>query len=134
MRELTKIKLERLEQSLHSPLFADRKTLGEAAAYVTNLAAAAGHDGITIWTAVGVMLNTISKEIKKIIAEDNARLKIGDTVYGRIVYGKGNDLIGNVTGIEDNDLSKGNPCFSKTAIVKWDNGQVARFFEKDLTK
>jgi cadmium resistance protein CadD (predicted permease) len=57
---------EELAKSIRHGLFAKRSSLKEAMAYVDSLATAAGKDGITVYTAVHVTLNTVADEIEKI--------------------------------------------------------------------
>ena len=50
-------------------------------------------------------------------------MKQGDVVKGSWFYGKGNTLEGTITSI-DNGI----------ATIEWDDGQVARFYRKDVAQ
>ena len=67
-------KLDRIEticsKLILSP-FGQRKSLKQAYDYTTMLAERAGKDGIPLFTAVGVMVNTIRLELEKAMQEDS---------------------------------------------------------------
>ena len=67
-------KLDRIEaicSKLNFSAFGQRKSLKQAYDYTTMLAERSGKDGITLFTAVGVMVNTIRLELEKAMQEDS---------------------------------------------------------------
>ena len=49
-------------------------------------------------------------------------IKQGDTIKGSQVYGKHNKLEGKVLDIDREGIVR----------IRWDNGQIARFWRKDI--
>lgn len=47
------------------PLFASRASVAEALEYVGQVASAAGRDGIAVYTAALVLLNTVIEELER---------------------------------------------------------------------
>lgn len=59
--------LNEIISKLSSPLFSDRETIEEATEYFNMLIdTIKKSDKITVYTAVGVLLNTIANELKKV--------------------------------------------------------------------
>ena len=59
--------VEVIRKQLFLPLCAHRKTLEEAFEYAKMLSDSAGKEGMTVMTAVGVVINTIRYELEKAV-------------------------------------------------------------------
>ena len=128
MDKITDSQLKNLAASLSSGMFSTRESLGEASKYVTELAEASGKDGIIIWTAVGVMLNTIANELNKIIKQDGSGYTIRETVTGELFYGdRGVGMVGVVEDIQRD-------VWGKIICIHWADGQHAKFYENAIKK
>jgi hypothetical protein len=128
MDKITEARLKAMANSMHSGIFGTRSTLEEAAEYVNQLANGSPN-GALIWTAVGVMLNTISDQLTTVIKDDGAGLNMNEQVNGELFYGlSGAGLIGYVADIQRDEQGR------KIIVIHWNGGQVAKFFDEDIRK
>ena len=63
--------VEALRKQLVLPLCGHRKTIKEAFEYAKMLSDGAGSEGMTVLTAVGVVINTIRQELQRAMQEDS---------------------------------------------------------------